>query len=147
MMRYVKGDLLASDLKVIAHGTNTRGVMGSGIARQIRDRWPNVYEAYLRLHQEQGLVLGTIQPVATPDGRIVVNCMTQESFGRDGARYVSYAAIESCIHSLNAVATEHGVTEIGLPQIGAGLGGGDWRLIEGIINSNARVFDPVIYVI
>jgi O-acetyl-ADP-ribose deacetylase (regulator of RNase III) len=147
MIRYVTGDLLASDLKIIAHGCNTHGVMGSGIALQIRERWPNVYEAYRQLHQQQGLALGTTQPVSTPDGRIVVNCMTQAAFGRDGHRYADYDAIARCIQSLNQVAVDNGESVIGLPKIGAGLGGGDWTVIEGIINDNAREFIPIVYVI
>ncbi len=146
-MRYVHGDLLTSDLRIIAHGTNTHGVMGSGIALQIRNKWPNVYEAYRSLHQTQGLELGTIQPVSTPDGRIVVNCMTQPAFGRDGGRYADYDAIARCIQALNQVASDNGVVEIGLPKIGAGLGGGDWAVIEGIINSNAQEFTPIVYMI
>jgi O-acetyl-ADP-ribose deacetylase (regulator of RNase III) len=147
MIRYIKGDLLTSDLKIIAHGCNTHGIMGSGIALQIRERWPNVYQAYRQLYQEQGLQLGTIQPVATPDSRIVVNCMTQPAFGRDGGRYADYDAIAQCVHALNQVAMDHGVSEIGLPKIGAGLGGGDWTVIEGLIERNSKNFLPIVYVI
>jgi O-acetyl-ADP-ribose deacetylase (regulator of RNase III) len=147
MIRYVQGDLLSSDMAIIAHGCNTQGVMGSGIARQIRDKWPNVYAAYRQLYEQQGLALGTIQAVPTPDGRLVVNCMTQASFGRDGQQHVDYDAIASCIQALDQVAADRGVPEIGLPKIGAGLGGGDWRIIEGIIERNARHFRPVVYLI
>lgn len=145
MIRYVKGDLLNSNLKVIAHGCNCQGVMGSGIARQIRQRWPNVYEVYNLKYQVMGLELGTILPVQTPDGRVVINCMTQGNFGGDGQQYVDYDAIASCIDAIDAKIDNWDVSEVGFPQIGAGLGGGDWNRIESIIESHAKNFIPVVY--
>jgi O-acetyl-ADP-ribose deacetylase (regulator of RNase III) len=145
MIRYVQGDLLASNLEVIAHGCNCHGVMGSGIAAQIRAKWPNVYEVYNLKHRIMGLELGTILPVRTIDGRMVINCMTQDNFGRTGAQFVSYEAVENCIAAINASAENWGATEIGMPKIGAGLGGGDWDRIEDIIVRNAKSFLPVVY--
>ena len=46
MVNYVKGNLLDSDCDYICHQVNCQGVMGSGIARQIRERWPRVYDGY-----------------------------------------------------------------------------------------------------
>lgn len=145
MIRYVQGDLLNSNLKVIAHGCNCQGVMGSGIAAQIRAKWPNVYEVYKLKHTTMGLELGTILPVCTLDGRLVINCMTQDNFGRSGDRFVSYEAVESCMTLLNENAPGWGVAEIGMPKIGAGLGGGDWEVIEDIIIRNSKTFIPVVY--
>lgn len=145
MIKYVTGDLLASNLKVIAHGCNCHGLMGSGIARQIRSKWPNVYEVYRLKYQVMGLELGTILPVRTLDGRMVVNCMTQYDCGNDGRQYVDYDAIESCIAAINNHVEAWDVTEVGFPKIGAGLAGGDWDRIEDIIVRNAKNFLPVVY--
>lgn len=145
MIRYVRGDLLASNLEVIAHGCNCRGVMGSGIAVQIRSKWPNVYEVYKLKHRVMGLELGTILPIRTLDGRLVINCMTQQDFGGGNKRYIDYSAIESCIAAMDNSVRDWGVAEIGMPKIGAGLGGGDWDQIEDIIVRNAKNFIPVVY--
>lgn len=145
MIRYVKGDLLKSNLKVILHGCNCQGVMGSGIAAQIRNRWPNVYEVYRLKYETMGLELGTIIPVRTLDGRMVVNCMTQDNFGRTGEQFVDYDAIDKCMASVNDSAPNWDVVEIGMPMIGAGLGGGDWAVIEDIIVRNAKNFLPIVY--
>ena len=45
-MRYVKGNILDSDADAILHQVNCQGVMGAGLAKQIRGRYPNVYEKY-----------------------------------------------------------------------------------------------------
>jgi O-acetyl-ADP-ribose deacetylase (regulator of RNase III) len=145
MITYVKGDLLGATQRVLVHGTNNKGVMGSGVARQIRARWPNVYEVYELKHKVFGLELGSIVPVATLDGRIIVNAITQDGFGRDGKVYVDYGAIERCFETINDRVDSWEVTEVALPRIGAGLGGGDWSVIESIINRTAKNYTPVVY--
>lgn len=145
MIRYVQGDLLGATQKVIVHGCNNKGVMGSGVAKQIRDRWPNVYEVYALKHKVFGLDLGDIIPVATLDGHVVVNAVTQDGFGRDGRQYASYAGIERCFSIINDRVDSWEVTEVAMPRIGAGLGGGDWSVIEEIINRTAKSYTPVVY--
>jgi O-acetyl-ADP-ribose deacetylase (regulator of RNase III) len=145
MIRYITGDLLGAAQKVIIHGCNNHGVMGSGVARQIRGRWPNVYEVYALKHKVFGLDLGDILPVATLDDKIIVNCITQDGFGRDGKQYVSYDAIEQCLQKINNRVDDWQVSEIAMPRIGAGLGGGDWTVIEQIILRTAKNFIPVVY--
>lgn len=147
MIRYVKGDLLDSNMRVIAHGCNCRGVMGSGIAKQIRARYNNVYEVYRLKHSVMGLDLGSILPVRTLDGRTVVNCMTQMGYGDSGIQHVDYDAIDKCMAAINNQVESWEVTEVGMPRIGAGLGGGDWTMIESIIVRNAKNFIPVVYTI
>jgi O-acetyl-ADP-ribose deacetylase (regulator of RNase III) len=49
MIHYVKGNLLDSNCDYICHQVNCQGVMGSGIARQIRERYPVVYLYYKML--------------------------------------------------------------------------------------------------
>ena len=129
---YKQGDLLGSPYKVIVHGCNSHGVMGSGIAKQIRSKWPNVYEIYALRHTTFGLTLGDIIPVATLDGKLVVNGITQTLYGRTGDKFVDYDAVAQVIDKVDAHVKSWGVTEVAFPFIGAGLGGGDWDVIEDI---------------
>ena len=145
MITYVLGNLLEAKEKVIIHGCNNHGVMGSGVAIQIRQKWPNVYDVYNLKHQVFGLELGTIIPVETAEGKIIVNAITQDGFGRDGVRYVSYTAIEKCFELINKKALDWEVTAMALPRIGAGLGGGEWAVIEEIITRTAKNYTPVVY--
>lgn len=145
MIRYVTGDLLGAPQKVIVHGTNNKGIMGSGVARQIRERWPNVYEVYALKHKVFGLNLGDIIPVGTIDGKIIINAVTQDGFGSDGKRYVDYMAVERCFSAINDKVGNWEVNEIAFPFIGAGLGGGDWKIIEQILERTAVRYRPVVY--
>lgn len=53
-MREVIGDILTpvenpDDLVVVCHQVNCMGVMGAGLAKQVRNRYPGVYRAYKEL--------------------------------------------------------------------------------------------------
>lgn len=145
MINYIVGDLLEAKEKVIVHGCNNYGVMGSGVAKQIRAKWPNVFDEYHLKYQVFGLELGSIIPVETTDGKIVVNAITQDGFGKDGARYVVYEAVEKCFMTINEKALDWNASEIAMPRIGAGLGGGDWTIIEDIITRTAKNYVPIVY--
>ena len=43
---YKKGNLLDAQTDVIAHQVNCQGVMGSGVAKQIKEKWPDVFKQY-----------------------------------------------------------------------------------------------------
>ena len=47
MIETRKGNLLEQTKGVIIHGCNCQGVMSSGIALQIRNKWPGVFETYI----------------------------------------------------------------------------------------------------
>ena len=152
MIIYRKGDLLEAfekgEVNVIGHGVNCKGVMGSGIAKQIKDKYPLVlrlYEAkFFMIDSDWDELLGNTQyiPVSTEKG--IYNLFIQLNYGRDkNTRYCSYDAIDSCFYMLEASLKEHHI--IGIPKIGAGLANGDWNVIEAIINSHFKDRDIYVY--
>ena len=48
MIHYVQGDITKSDCDIICHQVNCQGVMNSGVAKAIREKWPEVYDNYKR---------------------------------------------------------------------------------------------------
>ena len=143
MIKYKEGSVLDASETVIAHGCNCKGRMASGVAKAIREKWPHVYDTY-KAHEEQfGLELGRLHMVYIGNGQRVANLITQESYGRDGKRYVDYDAIDSCFRTLNEALPEE--ASVAIPKIGAGLGGGDWTIIEAIINERMPARTVVCY--
>lgn len=41
-----EGNVFDSDADIICHQVNCQGVMGSGVAKEVRERYPEVYYAY-----------------------------------------------------------------------------------------------------
>lgn len=149
-IKYVKCDLLEAPEKYILHGCNAQGVMGSGVAKLIREKWPSAYAAYKASEQHNGMRLGIVTYAEQEDGKVIINGITQQFYGRTpGKVYVDYDAVREVVQAVNwLMFKEHGAFEIpsvAMPKIGAGLGGGDWEMIEEIIQNNSMYFQPVVY--
>lgn len=143
-IEYRKGDLLQSDVRHIVHGCNAQGVMGSGIAKAIRAKYPSAYQDYNDMYNSVGLNLGDICISVQDDQKIIYNAITQQNYGRDAnVVYVSYWAIAEVFRKIE----QHGVGEIGLPMIGAGLANGDWNVISAIIENTLNKTQPIVYVL
>lgn len=137
-IKYVNGDLLKlmdmGIFDIVAHGCNCFHTMGAGIAYQLAKKYPRVLEvdcensAYGSKDKLGGYTLAEVTTDSSYNV-IVYNAYTQY---RTGGHAVSYDAIWKFCDSM-AQRVKLG-TRIGLPMIGAGLGGGSWNVIEAIIN-------------
>jgi O-acetyl-ADP-ribose deacetylase (regulator of RNase III) len=159
MIEYRKGDLLSVKEGVIAHGVNCQGVMGSGVAKSIRDMYPVVYEDYRskitetkEMWKERHLsvpfvtrgflgyvqFVSAVQPVPKEGNPLVIaNCFTQDFYGTD-KRHVDYEAVAKCFSLLNKRVKLYTDQPLNIPKIGAGLAGGDWNVISAIIESEYK---------
>lgn len=137
MIKIVNGDLLQSNLPLIAHQTNCLGVMGAGIAKVIKNKWSNVYTSYSsfckRLKYSKENLLGKCQVCITEDRPInlVANLFGEYSFTESVApyenRHTDYDALKEALVYLKAFCKSGNITEIGIPyKLGCGLAGGDW---------------------
>ena len=136
-MKTVEGDLLqlAEDgaFDVIVHGCNCFCTMGAGIAKSIKQRFPEAYQADLKTEKGSRDKLGSYSfiSVATSCGElVVVNGYTQYSYRRSRSPNLDYEAIRSVFAG---VKEQFGDLRIGFPAIGAGFAGGDWEKIWEII--------------
>lgn len=136
MIEYIKPlDITTVNDGVVMHGCNAHGVMGSGVAKAIRAKWPLAYEryhAFCKGYEDSPDLLGKVLMVnVTPDnGAInslfVANAITQLNYGKDGKVYASIDAIADALATTVSFAA---VLELPLfmPPIGCGLGGLNWE--------------------
>jgi hypothetical protein len=136
-LEVIKGDLLNIREGILCHQVNCRGKMGSGIAAQIRDKWPQVYEAFLQDYQDFGrwttsdMLLGTVQVVQVDSSLHVANIYGQINYGYDGARYTNYGGVASAFSRL--LHQTQGLPVYVPHRMGCGLAGGDWEVYSEII--------------
>lgn len=129
MIRYSQTDITAALRGIIAHGCNTSGGFGSGVAGAIRAKWPHVYQAFMKnvIHKDhRHEQLGLVQYVVIDDNLMVANCYTQLNFGNDGQKYASpdaiYKSLRRCIEFIG-----ESDMPLHIPKIGSGLGGLSWE--------------------
>ena len=135
-LEHRKGDLLTSDCTVIAHGCNCFNIMGGGIARAIKSRYPLAYEADCKTIRGDIDKLGTYTMCRYPKLR-VFNLYTQYRFGTTKA-HLDYEALVKALIALRTVLNKYDpnrLETIGLPRIGCGLAGGDWKVVSELIGA------------
>lgn len=148
-MKTVKGDLvkkaLRNEFDLIIHGCNCFCTMGAGIAKTIKQEFPEAYKADLATVKGDKSKLGSISSAdVTVNGKNlkVVNAYTQYDWRGKGVK-ADYEAIRSAFREIKE--TFSGL-RIAYPAIGAGLAGGDWETISKIIDEELEGEDHTLVV-
>lgn len=158
MIKHIKGDIFQSGADIILHQVNCQGVMGSGVAKQVREKYPVVFKEYKRycdIYSPKAL-LGTAQFVGTSEKHNtpflgIFNLYAQENFGYDGKCYTDYTALYKCFENLKESIPDNPKGEkyvVAIPYLmSCHRGGGDWNtvynIIEETLGDNER-FDILI---
>lgn len=138
----VKGDLLdmfdAGEFWAIGHGCNCFNTMGNGIAKQIKERYPEAYQADQNTKKGLREKLGSFTLAEYPAGdggyKYIYNLYTQYTHW-DVNDMLSLNAVRKCFETLD-IYGYYGISykPFGIPKIGAGLAMGDWDEISAVIN-------------
>ncbi len=135
MIEYRVGNLLEQpDLTHIAHQANLFHTFGSGIAKEIRLKWPRAYEVDLQTPYGNKNKLGSWS--ISPGVPTIVNLYAQVGLG-SADRQTSYDALDSVLRQLEIFLLEkEEPVKLGVPyKIGCGLANGNWKIVSSIIES------------
>lgn len=133
MLKHTKGNLLdlaeQGAFDVIVQGCNCFNTMGSGIAREIRERYPMAYQIDQLTEKGDIMKLGGWTE-SQPSTFLIVNAYTQYGFNSGGMKedVFEYTSFDLILQKLAAL---HGTKDFGFPYIGMGLAGGDKERIIG----------------
>lgn len=139
-MNIVEGDLIAEvSSGLIVHQVNAQGVMRSGFAKALYEKYPEVREMYLdrykmNQYHRGSEYMGDIQVVQVDLDLFVVNMVSQQFYGSDGQKYTSYDALDTCLRKISI--KNKGIMPVHHPLIGCGLGGGHWPVVEQLLNQH-----------
>ena len=145
VMKVRQGDLvklaLNGDFDVIIHGCNCECAMNGGIAKQIKNTFPDAYQADQGTKPCDPSKMGSFSyakvKLRSQKRLIIVNGYTQLLAGGQ----VNYVALRTVMQHVKQ--NFYG-TRIGYPKIGSGLAGGDWVIIEDIINEELKGEDHTL---
>lgn len=132
----------------IIHQCNCYNNMGAGIAKQIKQRYPESFEADRDCVFIQGEDrLGEYSSVNVMNGTIV-NAYGQLNWRKKEGGNTDIEALRSAITSFLNDYVDGSVSIIGLPYgIGAGLGGGNWDDIYYMLQEVETTFVTVEFVL
>lgn len=157
----INGDVLESNADFIVHQVNCQGIMGSGVAKQVKNKYPHVFEAYKdkcfaamnvtcngdsifeRTQSLLGDVLFVCADRNNPSGQQIANLFAQHGFGYDGKCYTDYSALQKCLNTLNQYAKGKSVA---IPyMMSCHRGGGDWDVVSTMIIDTLKDCDVTFY--
>ena len=155
MIKNFDGDIFNSNANFIVHQVNCQGVMGSGVALQVAQRFPHVEREYLKYlrhcNKNYKSPLGTAQYVPTEvwalnmvdtiknndviaydiEYQYIVNLFGQDTYG-EGLQ-TDLKAMKSAFIAIRETALSIGAT-VAIPyKIGSCRGGANWNDVYNII--------------
>jgi O-acetyl-ADP-ribose deacetylase (regulator of RNase III) len=138
MLKHTKGNLIdlaeSGEFDIIVHGCNCRNTMGSGIAKEIRERYPVAFNADLHYISDGVSKLGNYSEARVyGEGRTlftIVNAYTQLNYLPRGVDHFDYESFKLILRKLAVIYPK---SRFGFPYIGMGLAGGDPEEIKKIL--------------
>jgi O-acetyl-ADP-ribose deacetylase (regulator of RNase III) len=162
---YKTGDFITGPEPCKLHSCNAQGVFGRGAALAVKENLPWAFHVYRNAYLINGLSLGDIiwaYNINSINPTIVGNMITQEHWHPRysiNGRNTDYEAVRQCLRKVTdfVIQTQTGtieipgitpITEVAMPKIGSGLGGGDWNIIADIIEKESEdYYIPIVYVL
>lgn len=139
MLINTRGNLIdlaeAGQFDVIVHGCNCQNTMGSGIAREIRQRYPQAYTADCEAVKNKENKLGTYSGVKVGTFWII-NAYTQFHYLPRGVDHFDYTGFSQILDNIYKEFPKH---RFGFPYIGMGLAGGNSDRIMMMLEGFASV--------
>ncbi len=122
MITYVNGNLFESKAQVLVNAVNTVGVMGKGIAKAFKDKYPEMFTEYRDLCKQERLEVGMLHIYKTSN-EWILNFPTKKHWRNKSE--LSY--VETGLKKFLEIYETETITSIAFPQLGCGLGGLSWE--------------------
>ena len=148
MIKIINGNLFDSKANIICHQCNCQGVMGSGVAAEVKRRFPDVFNAYRKDYEDGKLQLGYVCFATAKQDQIIANMCGQDKFGYDGSVYTKYDKLQECFDNVvNYAMREYDkAPTIAFPYLmSCHRGGGDWNIVYKMIENTFKDFDVEIW--
>lgn len=124
----LKGNIFNSKCDVLINPVNCQGFMGKGLALEFKLLYPNMMEKYIKYCENKALDIGKIALINETKKKILL-FPTKKSYSLPSK--LEY--IEKGLIKIKETYIEKGIESIAMPQIGAGLGGLNWKEVEELI--------------
>lgn len=165
MINIYNGSILNAKTDFIMHQVNCQSVMGSGVAKVLRDFDEGIFTHYKAVSEHRKLhnipLLGDNDYywiMNHNNQQCIVSMFAQDKYGYDGNQYTDYEAFRTCLRQFKASwsAWVEDIdknnnkilrrTSVALPyNIGCGRGGGDWEEIYLIIKEELIDYDVELW--
>lgn len=146
----IKGNLLDAfdkgEVNVIAHCCNMQNTMGTGIAKQIKQRYPQAFIADTEWYSwNKNKPVELFISRATVFDKRIFNLYGQVNYGRT-SRHLHYGMLAMALQQMKQALTDYPNLSIGFPMgMGCGNAGGNWQVVYELIEAIFHGMNVKIY--
>lgn len=134
MITLVQGSIFKSDAEAITNPVNCIGVSGAGLAKQFKERFPQIEKPYQDACKRRDCKLGGAYPMRleTETNPLWIVFFPTKFHWRDKSHLID---IKSGLVSLVDKMVKHKIGSIAIPALGCGLGGLEWPAVKSLIET------------
>jgi O-acetyl-ADP-ribose deacetylase (regulator of RNase III) len=134
MIEFLDVDIFDSNAQALVNPVNCVGVMGSGLAKEFKRRFPECFDSYLERCKTNDpikkLCPGMVQVVEIEKKRVptkyVINFPTKDHYRAKSKSAFIEAGLEDLVRVVSALK----ICSLAIPKLGCGLGGLDWQVVK-----------------
>lgn len=141
MLTTIYGDLFYSPAQVLVNPVNTVGAMSKGLARDFKRHFPDMFEQYRALCEQDAFKVGQLMLYRTPH-KTVLNFPTKQHFRADS----SLDIIGEGLQKFASIYADQHITSISFPQLGAGEGELPWDEVRPLMEAYLAPLPITIYI-
>jgi O-acetyl-ADP-ribose deacetylase (regulator of RNase III) len=141
MLLYRRTSLMESSAQTLVNTVNCVGVMGNGVAREFKERDPQMFGAYKRICDEGKLAPGKLWLWKGAD-YWTLNFPTKMHWRNPS----KMEWIEAGLKKFVGAYEKHGIREISFPRLGCGNGGLDWNEVRPLMERYLEKLPIQVYI-
>ena len=141
MLAYLRTDLFSSPAQTLVNTVNTEGVMGKGVAKTFKQKYPEMFREYKRLCDRGDLRVGSLMLWRGQD-KWVLNFPTKTTWRLPSQMPYLEAGLKRFVE----VYENLGITSISFPPLGCGNGGLDWSDVKPLMEKYLKRVSIPVYI-
>jgi len=127
MIEFKTGNIFSSTAQTLVNPVNCKGIMGAGLALEMKKRYPKMFTSYKNICNKNLLEPGKLQ--LWKGEQWILNFPTKNHWKDSSKIEYIELGLDKLIESYKA----KGITSIAFPKLGAGLGGLEWEKVRDLM--------------
>jgi O-acetyl-ADP-ribose deacetylase (regulator of RNase III) len=148
MIHFTTGDIMQADCDALVNPVNCVGVMGKGLALEVKKAFPNVFKEYKDWCDIGMIAVGctTIHKTGVRYPRYVINFPTKQHWKSPSEMKFIRNGLTSLVIDIKERPTKD-IMSIAVPKLGCGNGGLQWTDVKPLIIAAAAELPLIDFVI
>lgn len=141
MLVYLRTDLFSSPAQTLVNTVNTVGVMGKGVAKTFKERYPDMFREYKEYCDRGQMRPGTLMLWRGPE-KWVLNFPTKTTWRLPSKLEYIEAGLRRFVETYE----ELGITSISFPPLGCGNGNLEWDRVKPLMERYLKGVQIPVYI-